>query len=111
MFQYPVAELKDFLSLIIEKNVSPEIMAWLKEQQTLPLGIAGFNKTFVLIPRRTGKAVIELNENEKPTLQKIRPGLSLNGYTIDRLCRVWLLLQLPFDNETNYLKTIIISGL
>lgn len=106
MFQYPVAELKDFLSLIIEKNVSPEIMAWLKEQQTLPLGIAGFNKTFVLIPRRTGKAVIELNENEKPTLQKIRPGLSLNGYTIDRLCRVWLLLQLPFDNETNYLKTI-----
>lgn len=106
MFQYPAAELKDFIASIIEKNVSPETMAWLKEQQTLPQGIAGFNKAFVLIPRKTSKAIIELSENEKQKVQQIRTGFSLNGYSVDRLCRVWLLLQLPADNESNYLKTI-----
>lgn len=39
-------------------------------------------------------------------IEQVRPGFTVNGWTIDRLARVWWLLQLPIDDQSYYVKTI-----
>ncbi|MBN8789855.1 MAG: EboA domain-containing protein [Terrimonas sp.] len=106
MYAYPVQRLKAIITQIVQQQVNPEVWSWLQQQESLAGGIAGFNKTFVLIPRKTGKSVITLSAEQSDAIQQIRPGFSLAGYTIDRLCRVWLLLQQDGISEADYLKNI-----
>lgn len=97
MYSYPAERLKSIISEIIQQQLPPAIWQWLQEP-------AAFNKTFVLIPRKTGKADIVISEEQSKALQQTRPGFSVNGYSIDRLCRVWLLLQSDTTNEEDYLE-------
>ncbi|MCC6287009.1 MAG: EboA domain-containing protein [Chitinophagaceae bacterium] len=105
MYAYPVERLKAIIAEIIQQQVTPGVWSWLQEQQGLTAA-AAFNKTFVLIPRKTGKTAIIISAEHSDAIQQIRPGFSIAGYTIDRLCRVWLLLQLDSTNEENYLQAI-----
>lgn len=100
MYSYPVERLKAIISEIIQQQLSPEAWQWLQQPESL----AAFNKTFVLIPRKTGKADVVLSNEHAKALQHIRPGFSIAAYTIDRLSRLWLLLQSDTGNEENYLK-------
>lgn len=97
MYSYPAERLKAIISEIIQQQLPPAIWQWLQEP-------AAFNKTFVLIPRKTGKADIVVSEEKSKALQQTRPRFSVNGYSIDRLCRVWLLLQSDTTNEEYYLE-------
>lgn len=106
MFDYPVEQLKTLFAQIIQQQLSLETWAWLQQQESMPDGVAGFNKAFMLIPRKTGKALVQIPADQSTMLELVKPGFSLNGYTIDRLCRVWLLLQLDSTNEELYFKTI-----
>ncbi len=106
MHVFQAERLNAFLTRIIEQQLEPAAWQWL-QQQSLPGGDIGqFNKTFVLIPRKTGKAYIHISTEQLNALQQIRPGFSIDGYSIDRLCRLWLLLQLDNTNEDAYIKTI-----
>ncbi|MFT3749890.1 MAG: EboA domain-containing protein [Agriterribacter sp.] len=106
MYAYPAQRLKAIITQIIQQQVSSELWLWLQQQGSLDGGIAGFNKAFMLMPRKTGKSGITILAEQSDAIQQIRPGFSLAGYTIDRLCRVWLLLQQDSINETDYFKII-----
>ncbi|MGY4383768.1 hypothetical protein ACVWYN_000787 [Pedobacter sp. UYP24] len=96
-----------FLS-IIKKNLQPEAFVWLEakgalvksEDKSLQLNMAFSN-----LPKHTGKGEITgqevLNENEL-----LFEGFSLEGWSIDRLCRVWMIMQVNSDDKDHYLKKI-----
>jgi hypothetical protein len=105
MYPYPIEPLKSAITEIVQQQVKPDIWNWLMQQQPVS-SIAAFNKCFILIPRKTGKYFIEVSPAQIDAIQQIRSGFSIEGYTIDRLCRLWLLLQLNPANQEEYLRTI-----
>ncbi len=105
MYSYPVEELKSVVSELVSSQLSPETWSWLQAPEAL-LSVSAFNRHFVLIPRKTGKAAINISRAQLHTIQKIRSKFSVEGYSIDRLCRLWLLLQLGIQDEDQYFGTI-----
>ena len=83
----------------IERNSNNQVQDWLQQQKSKledSYAVQRFNFTFTAIPRFTGKNIITEDI----------PGFFIQGYTLDRLVRVWWLLQLPADDKTKYVQTI-----
>jgi hypothetical protein len=106
MFCYDNAGMKSLLWDIIVKNIPVETQDWLQKMGDTQPGTANFNTAFILIPRKTGKALIKIDKAEKEKISAIRPGFSIDGWTIDRLSRVWLLLGLDNADKDKYFRTI-----
>lgn len=68
--------------------------------------VAVFYRVFTAIPRFVGKQPISIPTDLQFALQRVRPGFTVEGWTLDRLARVWWLLQLPADDQPGYVKTI-----
>jgi len=94
--------LKELLTEIIKKNVNGDVFEWLKEKST-STG-AQFNTAFVILPRKTGKRIIELAEEENKIAQS--GGLYIYNWSIDRLSRVWLLMHLDSTEKEKYFTNI-----
>ncbi len=94
--------LKEVLTEIIKKNVNSDVFEWLKEKST-STG-AQFNTAFVALPRKTGKKIIELTEEENKRVGS--GGLHINNWSIDRLSRVWLLMHLDASDKEKYFNNI-----
>jgi hypothetical protein len=101
--------VKQMLGISIEKNVSPEIYSWLldKAAQSADKN-SGYqlNLTFTAIPRKTGKKEVALDESEIKSLEALLPGFTIQNWTIDRVARVWLLMQLESLDKETYLSRI-----
>lgn len=109
MFMYDVTAMTTSLRSVIERNISAEALGWLTAEVTTytrERDVRRFNMMFASLPRRTGKAVINVDEVEARELQTARPGLTIYGWTVDRLCRAWLLLQLDPSDKAAYIHTI-----
>jgi hypothetical protein len=59
-----------------------------------------------MMPRKTGKLPITINHELWAEIEKLKPGFTLEGWTIDRLGRLCLLLQLDPTDKEKYVKTI-----
>ena len=109
MYAYDFDGLNTSLKNILRENLTPDAWAWL-EQAGKSVGsngdISKFNIAFVAAPRRTGKNVIRMTASLEKELQSRRKGLNLNGWTVDRLARVWLLMQLDPRDKEKYHATI-----
>ena len=94
---------------IIQRNLTEEAMQWLKakvslikkEDKSIQL-----NLCFSHLPRFASKKIIDLSQTELNEIMDLLPGFSIEGWTIDRLCRVWLLMQIPDQDKEQYLKKI-----
>lgn len=106
MFGYDVVGMKDLLWEVIIKNTPAETQEWLQKMGATQNSAANFNTAFMLTPRKTGKAIIQLSEEEKEKISSVRSGFSIEGWAIDRLCRIWLLLQLGAEDKDKYFRTI-----
>lgn len=68
--------------------------------------VASFYRVFTAMPRFVGKRPVDAPADIEFALRRVRPGFSVEGWTTDRLARVWWLLQLPADDEPAYVNTI-----
>ncbi|ADB36222.1 EboA domain-containing protein [Spirosoma linguale] len=68
--------------------------------------VAVFYRVFTALPRFVGKQPVVVPADIQFALQRVRPGFTVQDWTLDRLARVWWLLQLPADDQTTYVKTI-----
>ncbi len=88
---------------------SERAVTWLREQVALyaqkPTN-AVFYRVFTAMPRFTGKATVIVSEERKQELHKLRPGFLIIDWTLDRLARVWWLLQYPTDDRATYVRSI-----
>jgi len=101
--------VKELLATIIEGNVSRDTYLWLLDKAALSSDKNSsfqLNLTFTSIPRKTGKNEVVLQESDIKKLQALLPGFSIQGWSIDRVARVWLLMQLETLNKENYIARI-----
>lgn len=91
---------------IIQANVSPETWSWLLEMKNKGYGAGGFSRAFSLVPSRTGKSAIVVTGLQNERIQHKCAGFSITGWSIDRLCRVWLLLNLDIADKSIYFNSI-----
>ena len=101
--------LTEVLTSIIEKKVNQETYQWLLDKATQSADKNNnyqLNLTFTSIPRHTGKEEIVLEESDVKKINSLLPGFTIEGWTIDRLCRVWLLMQLDSTDKEAYINRI-----
>lgn len=102
-----IKSLKTLLTNIIQRHATPEAFSWISEKATgiAAEGAAGslLNTAFAAVPRQTGNNNISLLPEEKRLLQSALP---IEGWTLDRLCRVWLLLSVDSSDKAIYIRKI-----
>jgi len=100
-------EIKKIITAIIRENLSNEAWSWLAEKCVLVNQSARqLNIAFVSMPQKTGKAVIHFTAKEAQALSLARPHFTIENWTIDRLCRVWLLLHIDSAKKGDYFLAV-----
>lgn len=108
-FAYDFESLNNVFKDVLRQNLSTDAWNWLgKEGQSMATkgDVAKFNIAFVAMPRKTGKNPVKISEHEAGSIKQFREGLNITGWTVDRLSRVWLLMQLNPDPLEKYVGTI-----
>jgi hypothetical protein len=105
-----ISQMSQTLFYLIEQQANSEkAVTYLRQQtdafQAEPKN-ATFYRVFTALPRFVGKQPIEVPADMAFALERVRPGFTVTGWTLDRLARVWWLLQLPVDDQTAYVNTI-----
>lgn len=109
VFAYDFDRLNTFLKNILRKNLSADAWKWLEQEgASVRAGgeISRFNIAFVAMPRKTGKNPVAITAEEASELKNLRREFTISGWTVDRLARVWLLMQLDPGDEEKY-KAVI----
>jgi hypothetical protein len=109
MFEYDFERLNTFFQSVLQKNLAVEAWKWLQSEGDsirTKANTSKFNIAFVAMPRKTGKSMVKLSDDQEQELNQLRKGSSIQGWTADRLARVWLLMQIKPDDETKYIGTI-----
>ena len=101
-------QLGDLFLTIIKNDTSEEAYQWLIAKAKLVRSeekSTQLNLTFSQLPRKTGKAVIDRTATIEAA-NTLFPGFSIDGWNIDRLARVWLLMQISPADKASYLQKI-----
>lgn len=61
---------------------------------------------FVAAPRFTGKQPVSLSAERRQELAELRPGFRLLAWPLDRVTRLYLLLQLPLENREAFIQAV-----
>jgi hypothetical protein len=113
MFNYEVSAMRKLMSHIIRQQVSTEVWNWLDGTQTVSKNNLQWNSAFAMIPRKTGRNLVSYDPATIEQLGKIRKGFSIEGWTIDRLCRVYLLISTDSSDKEPYtskLENLFLCG-
>ena len=105
MFDYDAERFRVLITELTRSNVTEETWHWLSEKFLAP-ETSAINSAFAMMPRKTGKLPITTNHKLWVEIEKLKPGFTLEGWTIDRLGRLCLLLQLDPTDKEKYVKTI-----
>jgi hypothetical protein len=95
--------------LIEQQPNSEKAVAYLRQQADdfhANPQVSTFYRVFTALPRFVGKQPVDVPADMAFTLERLRPGFTVADWTLDRLARVWWLLQLPADDQTIYVNTI-----
>ncbi|SDM51735.1 hypothetical protein SAMN05421813_11454 [Daejeonella rubra] len=105
MFDYDAERFRALINELTRSNVTEETWQWLSEKFLAP-ETSAVNSAFAMMPRKTGKLPLNISTELHDELKKIKSGFTLEGWTIDRLGRLCLLLQLDPSDKDKYVKTI-----
>ena len=109
MFNYNFNILDNLFYSLIQSNVDAETLAWLHEKVELANDRESFNKfkiAFSIVSRRVPKIRIELTDSDQETIANLIPNLSIDRWSVKKLCRVWLIMQITADDEAAYIEKI-----
>lgn len=104
-----ITAIEELFTKIIERNISQDAYVWLHDKATQSADANNnyqLNLSFTAIPRKTGKKEIVLEQSDTDQINKLIPGFSIQHWAIDRLTRVWLLMQLESNEKVNYISRI-----
>ncbi len=90
---------------IIKKSISSDAWLWLKSKADEVKGQAdaqALNTTFTAIPRKVGKQTLIVCPEETEAIHKQRKGFFIANWTMDRLIRVWLLMNVKAEDPESY---------
>lgn len=91
--------VKAIIKEVLGTKVARDVLEWLDAKPAL-------NTAFVLMPRKTGKAIAHMSKEQAEQLNTFIPGFSVDGWTVDRLGRAYLLMDLDSSDKDKYFKSI-----
>jgi hypothetical protein len=106
IYTYDAEGLRELLGSVIQKHVSSDTWNWINERKIVAVGSTAFNTAFAAMPRKTGKAIIQITGEEQAGIQMLRPGFTISNWSIDRLCRVLLLMNADPSIPEKYFHSI-----
>lgn len=101
--------LESLLAQVLQQQATPDAWLWLQEKgaQIATAGNAtALNTAFSAAPRKTGTQSITLTQKEKERFLATQPQLHIDNWSLDRLARVWLLMQVDASNKDVYFSQI-----
>ena len=105
MFDFDAERLRGVILEITRSNISSEAWNWLQEKLNLTT-VSAVNTAFSIMPRKTGKEIVNITPADEQIITEIKPGWAVKGWTTDRLCRVSFLMNLDPSDKDVYYKTI-----
>ncbi|SDF97832.1 hypothetical protein SAMN05421827_102299 [Pedobacter terrae] len=90
--------VKEIIAAVVKNNISLEAEKWLENFTRSTDQLAQLAKVFVMLPRKTGKLPVAINEDQQEALHAAGFGY-IRNWTIDRLSRVWLLAGLDLHDK------------
>lgn len=109
MFEYDFDGLNTFLKTVLKNSMTADAWKWLEGEGASVRAeedIRRFNIAFVATPRKTGKSPVKISGEQQSELKSLRRDLRVDGWTVDRLSRMWLLMQPNPGNKQKYTETI-----
>lgn len=110
-----LSQVTDLLDRWLEKSVSPDALAWLRER--IEKVEAGDQKTlflaFGMVPRKLGKADLNLAKGDLEAARLARSGWNPRHWTVDQAARTRLILAAssqPEDVFVEMLDKVFVSG-
>ncbi|GAA4343607.1 EboA domain-containing protein [Flaviaesturariibacter amylovorans] len=97
--------LSALLAALIQQQAPAGAWNWL-DVEAATGNAPRFYGAFAQMPRKTGKSVIAISTDDAETLNALVPHFTIGGWTLDRLARVWLLLQLDASDRERYLRQV-----
>jgi hypothetical protein len=102
--------IRNLFAEIIKQNVNEDAWNWVKDKSShlnREQNVALFNMAFTAVPRKMmGKKMIEISAGQEKKIGASLTGFSISGWTIDRLARVWLLMNLNSTDKDDYIRMI-----
>lgn len=108
-FDYDFDGLNSLLKTVLKNTMTGDAWKWLETEggsAKATQDARRFNIAFVAAPRKTGKATVKISREQHAELQRMRRDLHVEGWAVDRLSRMWLLMQLTPDTKEKYIDTI-----
>lgn len=105
MFDYDAERFRVLITDLTRSNVNEETWKWLSGKFLAP-DTSAVNSAFAMMPRKTGKFPLKISAELLDEIESLKPGFTLKGWSIDRLGRLCLLLQLDPSQKEKYIKTI-----
>lgn len=96
--------VSDALKTRLDALLTDSGRQWLDEKRRG--NATGLLTAFVAAPRFVGRKSLPADATFDAHLNVLVPGWSLEGYTLDRLARVYLLLHLPATDEAAYVRHV-----
>lgn len=105
MFDYDAERLRILITEVSRANLGPETWSWLSENLSSddPRQI---NTAFAVMPRKTGKSPVKISPDLISKIDQVKPGFTIENWTLDKLGRLCLLLHLDPADQEKYFKTI-----
>lgn len=104
-----IKSLSSLFLQVIERGLKPEAFQWLQQKVSLVVAedkSVQLHLCFSHLPRMASREPVLATGEENAKVGQLLPGFTIEDWTLDKLCRVWLLMQLPSDHRETYVKKI-----
>jgi hypothetical protein len=102
-------DIEGLLFLIIKSRIQPDALGWLETRSAIIRRGADADQLsiiFAQIPRFITKELVGGDQKEVSAIKALVPGYDISFCTMESLCRIWILLQVPDVEEMVYLQVI-----
>jgi hypothetical protein len=109
MFNYNFNILNNLFHSIIKSSVDSETLTWLHEKVDLANGNEPFSKfviAFSIVSRKVPKTEVTISDQDRDTINEVIPNFSISKWSLKKLCRVWLIMQIDAGDRASYIKKI-----
>lgn len=102
------SEVAGLLARWLTDRLPSSAWSWLRERGA---AVAQGDKkalflSFGLVVRKTGKTDLALSSADLADAERVRPGWQPQGWTVDQIARLWLVLQYPSADATELVRTL-----
>ncbi len=94
--------LRSLLVPIIKRQVPTVTFNWLEEKSKLineESGTSVLNASFSAVPRKAGRAITDISQSEIDQIVEQFNGFMIEGWAIDRVCRLYLVASINSDEN------------